>query len=64
VTEAENQFRVQYSIEGLKRSLGRNHQRNSREMIEHMTGELYEHIADARIYDDISIMVIKQRRGE
>ncbi len=63
VTEAENNCQEQYTIEGLKRSLARNHQRSAHEILDHINAELQEHIAGSKIYDDISVVVIK-KKGE
>jgi len=61
VTEAFGRKKKQFGIDGLKNSLVRHHKMDARGVMEHILADLYVHIGEATIFDDIAILVIKQK---
>jgi sigma-B regulation protein RsbU (phosphoserine phosphatase) len=60
-TEAMNEQKQQFGIPGLKSSLSRHYKLPVQEIIDHILTDIFAHIGDARIYDDIALMVIRQK---
>lgn len=60
-TEAINVKKQQYGVNGLKNSLAHHHKFHAAEILKHMLADVYAHIGDAKIYDDIALLVIKQK---
>jgi phosphoserine phosphatase RsbU/P len=60
-TEAMNMQKQQFGIPGLKASLARHHKLPVHEIVDHILTDVFAHIGDARIYDDIALMVIRQK---
>ncbi|GAB4151701.1 MAG: SpoIIE family protein phosphatase [Roseiflexaceae bacterium] len=61
VTEAENHTREQYGLEKLANSLNQHRSLEASEIRNRVMSDLYAFIGETRIYDDISLLVIKQR---
>jgi sigma-B regulation protein RsbU (phosphoserine phosphatase) len=61
VTEAENPAREQYGLEKLANSLSQHCSFEANEIRNRVMSDLYAFIGETRIYDDISLLVIKQR---
>jgi serine phosphatase RsbU (regulator of sigma subunit) len=61
VTEAENSAQRQFGIQSLTASLSSNHELCAQELLNRIKADLYAFIGETRIYDDISLLVIKQR---
>ena len=60
-TEAINPKKQQYGIAGLKNSIAHHHKLSAQEILEHMLTDVFAHISDAHIYDDIALLVIKKK---
>jgi sigma-B regulation protein RsbU (phosphoserine phosphatase) len=60
-TEAMNAQKQQFGIPGLKASLARHYKLPVHEIRNHILTDVFAHIGDARIYDDIALMVIRQK---
>ncbi len=60
VTEAEQADHTQFGLNNLADCLPRYKHLNAQEILDHVLADLYAFIGDARIYDDISMLVIKQ----
>ena len=60
-TEAMNDQKQQYGIPGLKASLSRHHKLPSQKIVDHLLTDIFAHLGDARIYDDIALVVIRQK---
>ena len=61
VTEAinlENQF---YGLDGLTTSLKRSHKLSAEKIKDHILADMFSHIGEANIYDDIALLVLKQK---
>ena len=63
VTEAENSKRDYYGVEGICESIKRHHTNDADTILKLMLEDMYAFIGDSKIYDDISIVVIKQLKG-
>jgi phosphoserine phosphatase RsbU/P len=61
VTEAENGARQQFGIPSLVSSLRNHHQLSAAEIKGRIMADVYAFIGETRIYDDISLLVVKQR---
>ncbi len=61
VTEAERSDEEQFGLVRLKEALAQHHQLAAQEIVEETIKNVYTFIGDAKIYDDISLLVIKQR---
>ncbi|MCB0062913.1 MAG: SpoIIE family protein phosphatase, partial [Caldilineaceae bacterium] len=61
VTEAERSDGEQFGIARLKEALTQYHQLAAQEIIARTVDNVYTFIGDSKIYDDISVLVIKQR---
>ncbi|MEP7188393.1 MAG: SpoIIE family protein phosphatase, partial [Roseiflexaceae bacterium] len=61
VTEAENSARQQFGIQSLVTSLSSHRQLCAQEILNRIMADLYAFIGETRIYDDISLLVIKQK---
>jgi sigma-B regulation protein RsbU (phosphoserine phosphatase) len=60
-TEAMNDQKQQYGIPGLKASLSRHHKLPAQKIVDHLLTDIFAHLGDARIYDDIALVVIRQK---
>jgi sigma-B regulation protein RsbU (phosphoserine phosphatase) len=61
VTEAVNEGGVEFGLSRLRELVSRNCSLVSREIVENVLSELYAYIGTAKIHDDISLMVVKQK---
>ncbi len=61
VTEAENSAHQQFGIPNLAASLARYHDLSASDIRSRVIDDVYTFIGNTRIYDDISLLVIKQR---
>ncbi len=61
VTEAENMTREQYGLDRLCAALKRNYQLSAQEIRQAVIADLRSHIGTQKIYDDITLLVLKQR---
>jgi sigma-B regulation protein RsbU (phosphoserine phosphatase) len=61
VTEAENSARQQFGIHNLMTSLSSHRELCAQEILNRIMADLYAFIGETRIYDDISLLVIKQK---
>lgn len=62
IPEAENAQGVQYGIERLCQILSQNWQRSAVEIRQAVIDDLRQHIEAQQLYDDITLLVIKQRK--
>ncbi len=60
VTEAINPQREEFGTENLVKFVQKYHQSNAQEIIDGIHQSLLDYIGDAKIYDDISLVAIKQ----
>jgi sigma-B regulation protein RsbU (phosphoserine phosphatase) len=61
ITEAENVQRQQFGLEGLINGLQTYHALNATEIVNRLTADVYSFIGEGAIYDDLSLLVVKQR---
>jgi serine phosphatase RsbU (regulator of sigma subunit) len=61
ITEAENAARQQFGLNSLAASLKGCHQMDAHAIISRILADVYAFIGENRIYDDLSLVVIKQR---
>lgn len=61
ITEAENTLGVQYGLERLCEVVSRNWQKSAREIRQAAIDDLRHHIGKQKIYDDITLVVFKQK---
>jgi sigma-B regulation protein RsbU (phosphoserine phosphatase) len=61
VTEAENEARQQFGLPSLVDSLRGCHDLVAGEIVKRVMADIYAFIGETRIYDDISLLVVKQR---
>jgi phosphoserine phosphatase RsbU/P len=61
ITEAENVQRQQFGLEGLIHGLQTYHALNATEIVNRLTADVYSFIGEGAIYDDLSLLVVKQR---
>jgi sigma-B regulation protein RsbU (phosphoserine phosphatase) len=61
VTEAENSTRQQFGLPSLVNSLRDCHELAASAIVERVMADVYAFIGETRIYDDISLLVVKQR---
>jgi sigma-B regulation protein RsbU (phosphoserine phosphatase) len=61
ITEAENAEQRQFGIERLQASLAAHHTLCAEELKNRILADVYAFIGETRIYDDISLLVVKQR---
>lgn len=61
ITEAANEQDQQFTLPKLTAALGEFHQMDAKEIRDRIIAEVYDFIGDTQIYDDISMMVIKQK---
>ncbi len=61
ITEAENTNRLQYGLERLCQVVSRNWQKPAREIRHAVIEDLRQHIGTQKIYDDITLVIFKQR---
>ncbi len=60
-TEAMNMQKEQFGMAGLKTSLSRHRKFPVQEILSHIMTDIFAHFGDARVYDDIALMVIRQK---
>jgi len=60
ITEAENEAGDMYTLERLKDGLMAHHALNAKDMLDQLLADVYAYIGETRVYDDISLVVIKQ----
>ncbi|MEQ8536126.1 MAG: ammonium transporter [Coleofasciculus sp. D1-CHI-01] len=63
IPEAENAKGIQYGIERLCQILSQNWQQSAAEIRQAVIDDLRQHIQEQQIYDDITLLVIKQRKN-
>jgi sigma-B regulation protein RsbU (phosphoserine phosphatase) len=61
VTEAENSQNEMFGLPNLTEALAKYHQKDAKEILNHLTEDLYTFINGAQVYDDISMLVVKQK---
>ncbi|GAB4286764.1 MAG: hypothetical protein Fur0025_19550 [Oscillatoriaceae cyanobacterium] len=61
ITEAENMEKVQYGLERLVELSRQHHHLSAHEINQLIIADLYQHIGKQTIYDDITLLVLKQR---
>ena len=61
ITEAENELGVQYGLERLCEIVKHNWQRSAKEVRQLVIEDLQRHIKEHRVYDDITLVVLKQK---
>lgn len=61
ITEAENELGVQYGLERLCEMVRHNWQRSAKEVRQLVIEDLQRHIKEHRVYDDITLVVLKQK---
>lgn len=61
IVEAINSQKQQYGIDRLKRIVGQNYHKTSAQIRESIITDLHEHIGDYKIFDDITLVVIKRK---
>ena len=61
ITEAINKEETEYEVDSLTTALKKVHEKTADEIVEFVVKDLYNYIGEAEIYDDISLVVIKQK---
>lgn len=61
ITEAENELGVQYGLERLCEMVRHNWQKSAQEVRQLVIEDLKRHIREHRVYDDITLVVLKQK---
>ncbi len=61
ITEAENAARQQFGIDGLVRGLRSYNNLAAGDIVSRLTADVYAFIGEATIYDDLSLLVVKQK---
>jgi sigma-B regulation protein RsbU (phosphoserine phosphatase) len=61
VTEAVNEKNEEFGMRQLCAAVGELHQMTASEILEGVLARLHEHVGKTRVYDDASLMVVKQR---
>ena len=61
ITEAINEDNVEYEVDRLTSSLKEVYDQNADKIVDHIVTKLYDYIGKATVYDDISLVVIKQK---
>jgi serine phosphatase RsbU (regulator of sigma subunit) len=61
ITEAENNLGEHYGLERLCKMVQENYQISAKEIRKLVIGDLHQHIGDHKVYDDITLVVIKQK---
>jgi sigma-B regulation protein RsbU (phosphoserine phosphatase) len=61
VTEAVNEKNVEFGMRQLCAAVGELHQMTANEILEGVLARLHEHVGKTRVYDDASLLVVKQR---
>ncbi|OQX29235.1 MAG: hypothetical protein B0D92_04780 [Spirochaeta sp. LUC14_002_19_P3] len=64
ITEAVNMSEEEFGIEGLMESVKKHKDFSAKEMLDSIQRDILEHIGNAKIHDDISMIVIKQCANE
>ena len=62
-TEAMNKQNQQFGVSGVKASLARHSKLPVKEIISHITADIFAHIGEAKVYDDIALLVIQQKEA-
>jgi sigma-B regulation protein RsbU (phosphoserine phosphatase) len=61
ITEAENQSGVRYGVERFCELLGNNGHRSAEEIRQAVVEDVRQHIGTQKVYDDITLLVLKQK---
>lgn len=61
ITEAENAQRQQFGVEGIIAGLRTYHTLPATDIVNRLTADVYAFIGESTIYDDLSLLVVKQR---
>ncbi|MBW4546441.1 MAG: SpoIIE family protein phosphatase [Symplocastrum torsivum CPER-KK1] len=61
ITEAENQSGVRYGIERFCEVLGDNWHRSTEEIRQAVVEDVRQHIGEQKVYDDITLLILKQK---
>ncbi|RRR65964.1 MAG: HAMP domain-containing protein [Candidatus Viridilinea halotolerans] len=61
ITEAENVGRKQFGVEGITNGLSNYYRLDAAEIVSRLTADVYAFIGDGAIYDDLSLLVVKQK---
>jgi phosphoserine phosphatase RsbU/P len=61
ITEAINETKEEFGMDRLCKLIQKYHKSSSKELLKNVLDNLYNYIGNARIYDDISMVVIKQK---
>ncbi len=61
VTEAENSQNEMFGLTNLTTSLANYHRLDAKKIRDHIIEDVYSFIGSARVYDDISMLVVKQK---
>ena len=61
ITEAENSQNEMFGLTNLTISLASHHRLDAKEILDHIIEDVYSFIGSARVYDDISMLVVKQK---
>lgn len=64
ITEAESCDRTLYGIERLMEMIQHNWHCSAREIQQAVIADVHEHIGKNRVYDDITLVVLKRRQGQ
>jgi serine phosphatase RsbU (regulator of sigma subunit) len=61
ITEAANERDEQYEFPRLSAALVKSHKMSAKEIRDYIIDDVYDFIGETKIYDDISLMVVKQK---
>jgi serine phosphatase RsbU (regulator of sigma subunit) len=61
ITEAENNLGEYYGLERLCKMVQKNYQSSAKEIRKRLIQDLHQHIGNHKIYDDITLVIIKQK---
>lgn len=61
ITEAENQEQVQYGLDRLCKLVSHHRQNSAAEIRQMVINDVRDHIGEQKIYDDITLLVLKQK---
>lgn len=61
ITEAENEFQEYYSLERLCQVVSQNWRRSAGEIRQAIVADVQAHIGEHKVYDDITLLVLKQK---
>ena len=61
ITEAEDDKGEQYTFDKMTNALLNAYEKSAKEIRDHLIDDVYDFIGETKIYDDISLMVLKQK---